>query len=163
MANVNDLNPVNMVTSLLPGSSMSDIIPSYSFSVLLDNIAFGFTKITNLAGTAEIETIVSGGTNDSPIILRKPKRNPDMLVLEKGLYTSTRDVMFSQFWAGRKISTISINVLRNGKTCRMFYVNNGIIVKREFSPMDALESAVLLESMQIAHSGLTEIPLPFGL
>lgn len=144
-------------------ASASDLIPGYSFKVSFDQISFSFSKVTNLAGSIEIETIVSGGTNDSPVILRKPKRNPDMLILEKGLYTSTRDVAFAMFTEGRKISVINIDVLRNGSVCRMFYVNNAIIIKREFSPMDALESSVFMQSMQIAHTGLTEIPLPFSM
>ena len=144
-------------------ASAADLIPSYSFEVTLDGISFSFTKVTNLSGSIEIETIVDGGNNDSPVILRKPKRNPDMLILEKGVYTSAKDVMMAMFTEGSKIDAININVLRNGSTVRMFFITGGVVVKREFSPLDSLESAVLLESLQIAHTGLTEMPLPFGL
>ena len=141
----------------------SDLIPSYSFEVTLDGISFSFSRVTNLSGSVEIDTIVEGGNNSSPIILRKPKRSPDMLVLEKGVYTSAKDVMMAMFTEGSKIEAININVLRNGSTVRMFFITGGVVVRREFSPLDALDSSVLLESLQIAHTGLTEVPLPFGL
>ena len=64
---------------------------------------------------------------------------------------------------GSSVTNISINVQRNGKTVRMFFVTNGVVIKREYSPLDALESEMLIKSIQIAHTGLTEIPLPFGL
>ncbi|MBR4812917.1 MAG: phage tail protein [Lachnospiraceae bacterium] len=141
----------------------SDLVPSYSFEVTLDGVSFSFTKVTNLSGSIEIDTIVEGGSNNSPVILRKPKRSPDMLVLEKGVQTTFKDVAMALFTEGSKISAININVLRNGKIVRMFFVTGGVVVRREFSPLDALESAVLLESLQIAHTGITEVPLPVGL
>ncbi|MBR6874526.1 MAG: phage tail protein [Ruminococcus sp.] len=143
-------------------ASADDLIPSYSFEVTLDGISFSFTKVTNLSGTVEIETIVDGGTNDAPVILRKPKRSPDMLVLEKGTYTSAKDMLMTMFTEGSKIEAININVLRNGSTVRMFFITGGVVVRREYSPLDSLESGVLLESLQIAHTGLTEVPLPFA-
>ena len=39
----------------------------------------------------------------------------------------------------------------------------GVIVEREFSPLDAVESTIMVQSLKIAHTGLTEIPLPFGI
>ena len=140
-----------------------DNIPSFSFKVTFDGIPFSFTKVNNLGGSIEIDTIVEGGANDSPVILRKPKRSPDMLVLERGLCTSLGDVGFALFKEGKKVDAISISVLRDGKTVRMFFVTGGVIVKREFSPMDALESGVMVQMLQIAHNGLTEVPLPFGI
>ena len=61
------------------------------------------------------------------------------------------------------IDSISIDVKRDGKTVRMFTVTGGIIVGREFSPLDSLDGEVLLESLKIAHTGITEVPLPFGI
>lgn len=139
------------------------ILPSYSFEVSLDGIHFSFSKVENISSSIDIDTIVDGGNNNAPVILRKPKTNPDVLVLEKGLYTTMKDVTFATFKEGTKIRSIHINVLRNGYTVRMFFITNGVIVRREFSPLDSLQSGVLIESLQIAHTGITELPLPFGL
>ncbi len=144
--------------------AVSDLIPSYSFTVKLDMLSFGFKKVSNISSSIDIETIIDGGTNDSPVIVRKPKRNPDMLILEKGLSSTMKDLEFGLlFKEGRKIDNISIDVKRDGKTVRMFSVSGGVIVGREFSPLDSLEGEVMLESLKIAHTGITEIPLPFGI
>lgn len=143
--------------------SAKDIIPSYSFEVSLDGIKFSFSKIENISSSIDIDTIVDGGNNNAPVILRKPKTNPDVLVLQKGMYTSMKDCSFALLKEGTKIGSINISVLRNGSTVRMFFITNGVIVKREFSPLDSLESAVMIECLQIVHTGLTEIPLPFAL
>ena len=144
-------------------SSASDFIPGYSFSVNLDGFMYSFGKVTNLSGTQEIETIVNGGTNDAPVILRKPKKNPDFLILERALHSTLTDMAFSFFTVGRQISAITISVNKDGKTVRMFFATNGVIVQREFSPLDALESSVLLQSLKIAHTGITEMPLAGGM
>ena len=143
--------------------SSSDLIVNYTFSVTLDALTFGFKKISNLASSIEVETIIDGGTNDAPVIMKKPKKNADVLILEKGLHSSMKDLEFGLlFKEGRTIKNIAINVKRDGKTVRMFSISNGLIVGREFSPLDALEGEVMLESLKIAHTGLTEIPLPFA-
>ena len=144
-------------------SSASDLIPSYSFDVRMNGLSFSFARVSNLSGTIAIDTIIDGGSNDSPVILRVPKKTPDMLILEKGLYTTFGDMSFALFTEGSTVGSININVLRDGKTVRMFFVSGGVVVKREYSTLDALESEVMIESLQIAHTGITEIPLPFGL
>lgn len=141
----------------------SDFIPGYSFSVNFDGVSYSFGRVSNLSGSIEVDTIQEGGNNDSPIILRKPKKKPDYLILERALHSTVTDVAFSFFKEGKQISAITITVKKDGKTVRMFFISNGVIVQREFSPLDALESAVLLQSLKIAHSGITELPLPFGL
>lgn len=136
------------------------LIPNFSYSVTFDMIKVGFTKVSNISGSAEIETIVNGGHNDAPIILRKPKRNPDMLVFERGIHTSLSDTAFAFFKEGHKVDAITINVLRDGKTVRMFFVTGGIIVRREYAPLDAMGSGVFLQALQVAHTGITEVALP---
>jgi len=143
--------------------SQNDLIPGYSYSVLFDMIKMGFSKVSNISGSAEIDTIVNGGHNDAPVILRKPKRSPDMLVFERGVQTSLTDTAFAFFKEGRKVDSITINVLRNGKTVRMFFVTGGIIVRREYSPLDAMQGGVFLQALQVAHTGITEIALPFSM
>ena len=143
--------------------SANDLITSYSFSVTLNGLSFSFSKVDNISSSIDIETIVSGGSNNAPIILRKPKQNPDVLVLERGIYTSMQDVKLAMFKEGSKISAINISVLRDGEIVRMFFIRNGVVIKREFSSLDSMDSSVMIQSMQIAHTGLTEVPLPFGL
>ena len=144
-------------------SSASDFIPGYSFSVNMDGINYSFGKVSNISSSVDIETIVSGGSNDAPVILRKPKRNPDFLILERALHSTLTDMAFSFFTVGRQISAITISVNKDGNTVRMFFATNGIIVQREFSPLDALDSQVMVQSLKIAHTGITEVPLASGI
>ncbi|MBE6612705.1 MAG: hypothetical protein E7632_09460 [Ruminococcaceae bacterium] len=144
-------------------SSADRLIPNYSFTVKFDIFSFGFAKVSNISGSAEIDTIINGGHNDAPVILRKPKRTPDMLVFERGTHCSISDTAFSYFKEGRKIDAITINVKCNDKTVRMFFVTNALIVRREFAPLDAMSSGVFLEALQVAHTGITEVALPFSL
>ena len=140
-------------------SASNDLIPSYSFSVQLDNIKMRFTKVSNISGSIEIETVVNGGFNETPVVLRKPRRNPDMLVFEKGIYSSKEDMGFAALKEGSKINSIIIMMLRNGQTVRTFCAEGGVVIKRQFTNLDAMESAVLMETLQVAHMGITEIPV----
>ncbi len=144
--------------------SHKDVIPSYSFKVNLDGINYSFSKINNISGSVDIDTIIDGGTNNAPVLIPLPKRNPDMLILEKGTYTSASDVLFSSYFKeGTKIATLTISVMRDDKIVRMFFISGGVIIRREYSPLDATSSAVMVELLQIAHTGITELPLPFGI
>ena len=91
-------------------SSASDLIPSYSFDVRMNGLSFSFARVSNLSGTIAIDTIIDGGSNDSPVILRVPKKTPDMLILEKGLYTTFGDMSFALFTEGSSVGSININV-----------------------------------------------------
>ncbi|MBQ3841582.1 MAG: phage tail protein [Ruminiclostridium sp.] len=144
-------------------SLSSEFIPGYSFTVNLDGFSCSFGKVQNISSSIEVETIVDGGNNSAPVILRKPKRNPDFLVLERALHSTLTDIAFAFFDVGTQISSITISVKKDGKTVRMFFVTNGVIVEREFSPLDAMDSAVLVQSMKIAHNGITELPLGPGI
>ena len=141
--------------------SGSNVIPSYSFEVTLDQIPVSFTKVRNIGGSIQYEAIVEGGNNDAPLLLKKPKSSPDTLILEKGVTTSLKDKIFAMVKEGCMISEIQIDVKKDGKTVRSFYASNGVIVARQFSDLDASDSAVLIEALQIVHTGLTEMPSLF--
>ena len=139
-------------------SSANDMIPSYSFEVTLDSISFSFSRVSNISGSIQYDSYVEGGSNDAPVLLRKPKNQPDTLILERGVTNTTMGKLFSQIKEGCRISEIQISVKKDGKTVRSFCASNGVITARQFSDLDASESSVLLESLQIVHTGLTEMP-----
>lgn len=132
-------------------SSANDLIPSYSFEVTLDSVSSSFSKVSNICGNIQYDSYVEGGVNDAPVIFRKPKSTPDTLILERGVTDSIKGKVFAVIKEGCKISEIQINVLKNGKTVRTFYANNGVIVGRQFSDLDASESSVMYETLQIIH------------
>jgi len=142
-------------------SSHNSYLPNYSFEVRIDGFSFGFAKVHNISGSIEFDTIVNGGHNDAPVILPKSKRTPDMIVFEKGLKAGLSDLAFSLLTEGKKVANVLIFVKLNGQIKRIFSITNGIIVRREFSPLDAMGDEVFMEAMQVAHTGLIEIAVPF--
>ena len=54
-----------------------------------------------------------------------------------------------------------IFVKQNGSTKRILYFNSGVILSKEISAMDAMSNSVLIEKIEIAHSGLKEMPVLF--
>lgn len=141
--------------------SAGDMVPSYSFEVSLDSISFGFSKVSNMSSSIQYDAIIEGGTNDAPILLPKPKNNPDMLSLEKGVTTDMKAKVFSLIKEGCKISEIEINVFKDGNKVRSFYASDGVIVAKQFTDLDASESAIFVEALHIAHKGLVELPSLF--
>lgn len=142
-------------------ASHNSYIPNYSFEVMLEGMTFGFSRVNNISASVEFDTIIDGGTNDSPVLMIKPKRMPDMIVFEKGLKADLGDTLFSLLTVGKKITGILIFVKNNGSTKRIFTITSGVIVRREFSPLDAMGNELFLELLQIAHTGITEVALPF--
>lgn len=140
-------------------ATSNDLIPTFSFSVQFDNVKMRFTKVSNISGSIETETITNGGFNEAPVVLRKPKKQPDLLVFERGIYSSADDVEFAALKEGSRINSIIIMMTRNGQNVRTFCAEGGVIIKRQFTNLDALNSAVLLEMLQVAHMGITEIPI----
>ena len=140
-------------------STSNDLIPSYSFSVQLDDIKLHCTRVSNISGSVDPEIIVNGGFNDAPVVLRKAKRSPDMLVFERGIYSTQDDLAPAALKEGTRIKSIIIMMLRNGQTVRTFCAEGGVVMKRQFSNLNASDSAVMMETLQIAHMGITEIPV----
>jgi phage tail-like protein len=142
-------------------SVRDELIPDSSFEVRFDGVVFGFSRISSISASAEYDTIVEGGTNGAPVLLPKPKRAADTIVFAKGLKTNTSDMMFSLFSEGNVIKNILVIVRRQGKMARIFTVSNAMITRREFAPLDAMGSQVFLEAIQLAHTGITELAVPF--
>ena len=48
-----------------------------------------------------------------------------------------------------------------GRIERIFTIDEGIVLSKEFSGFDAMSRNVLIERLELAHSGLKETFLPF--
>lgn len=142
-------------------TSHNSYLPNYSFDVRIDGLSFGFARVNNISGSIDYDVIVDGGNNDAPVILPKPKHTPDMIVFEKGLKADLGDMMFSMLTEGKQVGGIMIFVKLNGQIKRIFTIASGIIIKREFASLDAKGDQIFLEALQIAHTGLIEVAIPF--
>lgn len=131
-----------------------------NFLVTIGQEVFGFSKVSNLVAQVEYEVVQEGGNNEYPLLFPKQKTNPDTLILEKGVHELVAAPTFNSLREGMWVEQVTILVLENrGALKKAFFIEKGLIVKRTFSELDALRGELLIETMEIAHSGLIEIPI----
>ena len=137
------------------------LVPSHSFLVTIGPAMFSFSKISNLMSRVEYDSIIEGGNNDYPHLFKKAKTQPDTLILEKGVRTRSSDLSFNLLTEGMQVEMVTIMLLKNGTDLeKVFFFKKGMIVKRQFSTLDAMSNELLIETLEIAHSGLVEVPIP---
>lgn len=141
--------------------SRKKLIPAYNFVLSLGPLMMSFSKVSNIVTSIEYETIQEGGNNDYPHVFKKPKQQPDTLIMEKGVRKGIADTPLNLLIEGMTIEVGTIIVM-NGLTDiqKVFYFKRGIITKREFSELNAMSNEIMIEKLEIAHSGLVEIPIP---
>ena len=125
-----------------------------NFVVSLNLMVFSFSKVTNLSGKIELETVQEGGYNDSPRFFVAPKKSVDTLILEKGVQSSALDQTLR---VGMPIHAGIIMVMDHGSVRKSYSFDYGIITKWETNELDAMQSQVFLRKVEISHTGLIEI------
>lgn len=131
------------------------------FEVKFDLVSVSFSKITNVGTSIELETYSEGGRNGSPLYFRKPKKRPEVIIFEKGVHGGISGASFSQIKEGTHILNVMIMIKNHGKLTRVVSFNDGLVLSKKFSNLDAMGNQVLVERLEMAHSGLFEVPIPF--
>jgi len=155
-------------------------LPAYRFIVTLDPadaylpplqsqlvtlVAGGaFQEVKGLGGDLEVLPYAEGGVNDYTHQL--PVRHSwTRLSLRRGLIRDA--VLFEWYRAGltqslgaRRDGTI-IMMTPDGTPAMSWTFRAGIAVKWQGPELNAMQSAVAIEGLEIAHHGLTRIPLSF--
>ena len=166
---VEDNTPPAPVKRYIKGGSQSDsnnkdstkkYVKGYEFEVRIDLIKISFHKIINLGGEIETETFVEGGSNMTPVIRQKPRQRRETIIFEKGLTEDAGTDFFTLLRQGMKITNILIFVRLNGKIVRIFSIDEGLIVSKKYTELDANSSTLLIERLELAHSGISDVPLP---
>ncbi len=137
---------------------MAEFIIGTEFDVRFDMIKVSFSKVTNVASKIEYDTFIEGGQNDYPHYLKKPKTQPDTIIFEKGVHTGLTSNIFGLIKEGMRVKNVMIFVKHNGSTDRVLSFDEGLVLSKEFSGFDAINETVLIERVEIAHSGLVESP-----
>ena len=136
------------------------LVPSHSFLVAIGPALFSFSRVSNLVSQIEYDAVTEGGNNDYPHLFKKPKSQPDTLILEKGVRTRSSDLVFNLLLEGMQVEMVTILLMKDTIDLeKAFYFKKGIIVRRQFSNLDAMGNELLIESLEIAHSGLVDIPI----
>ncbi|WP_130861742.1 phage tail protein [Bacilliculturomica massiliensis] len=148
------------VTKVLNREATREFIGSFEFDVRINLIQVNFSKITGIENKIETETFVEGGNNDFPIVRQKARQKPDIIIFEKGMTSTMGGTIFSILRQGMKLTNILIFVKRNGKLMKIFSIDEGLILSKKFGDLDSNSSAILIESLELAHTGFSEIPIP---
>ncbi len=137
----------------------NEMLPANQFQLIIGNYVLGFSKASNLEDSIDYDNYVEGGLNDSPWIWRKPSQQTHTLTLEKG--AQMRPVFGDKLklLPGTEIEGGVVFIVNdaNNNAGRKFSCDQAVIVKWEISPLDAMSNDVLIEKIEIAHSGLKDI------
>jgi phage tail-like protein len=138
------------------GSALTTVTLS---SVGLTRVA-GFSECSGLEGTLELQEHNAGGANGA--VLRFPTRVKwSNLVLKRGLGSGTElwD-WFYGFTLGRAQRKDGVIVLQNERhePHTVWGFRRGLPVKYQGPTMNAGQSAVAIETIEIAHEGLYPVP-----
>lgn len=149
-------------------SLQSKIYRSYNFQVYIQDKAFGFSKISNIEQEQEVEEFSIGGLNGGPWIAISPNKKSGRLILERGICSSDQEI--KKWRAGyyikgpitiiaykeKMVTAEQKNLMRQKSTDEFiqYHIPAGIIVKCEVSPLDASQSELLIQKVEIAHTGL---------
>lgn len=137
---------------------IGNFVGNYEFSVEFGLGKVSFSKVSNLGGSIEVGTFVEGGNNSYPMVYKTARRQPDVLVLQKGVPDSKAvNALLSQLNEGKKVFNILIFVKRNGSTVKTFSITEGIILSRRYSNLDANSGSIFISQLEIAHTGITEV------
>lgn len=137
------------------------LVSGHSFIVTVGPVIGSFAKVSNIVQQIEYDAIVEGGNDDYPHLFKKPKTKPDTLILEKGVRTRMSDPLFSLLFEGMEVELVTIMLMKNQiELQKAFFFKKGIIIKRQFSNLNAMSNELFIETLEIAHSGLIEIPIP---
>lgn len=137
---------------------IGNFVGNYEFAVEFSVGKVSFSKVSNLGGSIEVGTFVEGGNNDYPMIYKTARRQPDVLLLQKGVPESkVANAVLSQLKEGKKVFGVLIFVKRNGSTVKTFSITEGIILSKKYSNLDANSGGIFIQQLEIAHTGITEV------
>jgi phage tail-like protein len=147
----------------LTGSSSSNVgsaLTTVTLSTVGLTVVAGFSECSGLEGTLELQEYMAGGRNDG--VLRFPTRMKwSNIVLKRGLAKST-DLWdwYAGFAAGKAARKDGVIVLQNEQhnPQRVWGFRRGLPIKYSGPTLNAAQSAVALESIEIAHEGLYLVP-----
>ena len=127
------------------------------FLVLLGGIRYGFSRVSNLAAEMEYDTIAEGGRNWGPHLFRKPSSKLETMTFERGR-TVIPSVLASPLKVGTQVEMVLI-MINNGMMCQSFGFDWGVVTKLTLGDLEAVRREILIEKMEIAHSGLELIKM----
>lgn len=131
------------------------LVANNRFIVTLGTMTYSFSKVTNISNSLELETVPEGGYNDSPRFFPRQKTKAETLVLERGVQAGDRQG--TELKVGMHVYIAIIMVMNEGKAAKTYSFEEGIVTKWEVGGLEAVGKQILVEKVEIAHTGLLEI------
>lgn len=141
-----------------------NLAKSTKFTVLLNGMSLGFSRVSNISATMEFEPVMEGGLNDRVHYLQKPRQTLDKLILEYGI--ASGELLRTTLTAGSELSLgIVIMVMpdKGAIPTATYEADWGIVTKWEIDTLDAMSSSLLIKRVEISHTGLNETINKIGL
>lgn len=135
---------------------MADYITSWRFRVILNGTQYGFSKVSNLSSEMEYDAVTEGGRNNAPLLFRKPPGKRGTLVLEHGIKRGADNKAGEIVKMGTAVREFLVYVDEERKSrtaARIYSIDDGVVTKVELGDLDAGESKLFLERIEIAHTG----------
>ena len=150
----------NFVISLVDSSSTLAIVESVALLAILDVPLGGFSECSGLEMSLKVEEYREGGRNSA--VLKFPTRVEwTNITLKKGVGAGTAlwDWHYG-FVEGRGKRRDGIIALLTDLHVpnNIWYFRRGLPVKYSGPSLNATQSSVAIESIEIAHEGITQVP-----
>jgi phage tail-like protein len=152
----------NFQISLTDSSSsgVGSALTTVTLSSVGLTVVAGFSECSGLEGTLEVQDYMAGGRNDG--VLHFPTRMKwSNITLKRGLANST-DLWnwYAGFAVGKAVRKDGVIVLQDEQhnPQRVWGFRRGLPIKYTGPTMNAAQSAVAFESIEIAHEGLNLVP-----
>jgi phage tail-like protein len=154
------LQGFNFLISLVDVTSSADLLKSAALSAVADVVLGGFSECSGLEMTMAVHDYAEGGNNGCTLHFPAPVKWGN-ITLKKGLGASTA------LWDWHYGFVVGTGTRRDGVISLMdgehvpntiWYFKKGLPVKYSGPAMNASTSAVAVESIEIAHEGIYQLP-----
>lgn len=154
------LQGFNFLISLVDVTSTADLLKSEALSAATDVVLGGFSECSGLEMTMAVHDYAEGGNNGGTLHFPAPVKWAN-ITLKKGLGASTAlwDWHYG-FVVGTGTRRDGVITLMDGQhvPSAIWYFKKGLPVKYSGPAMNASNSAVAVESIEIAHEGIYQLP-----
>jgi phage tail-like protein len=150
----------NFVVSLLDTSSTLAAIGSAALSAVSDVLLGGFAECSGLEASLKLEEYSEGGNNGA--VLKFPGRMSwGNLTFKKGLGASAALWDWSYGFAigrGRRRDGVVVVLTEQHLPSVIWYFRRGLPLKYSGPALNATQNSVAIESIEVAHEGLYQVP-----
>lgn len=140
--------------------SSEKLITNNKFIVTIGPLLTSFAKISGIGRSIEYESKEEGGSNEFVHLIKKNSNlQSNTLILEKGVGRINPLVLSEDgmIRVGERLSMPGTIVILNSNNdiSKIYGFEDIVIVKWEISQLDAQSSEVLIDKVELIHSGLT--------